>query len=180
MLYLRPEFRSSKSVRRSVSIAACAFFTASAVSLCQAVPREQISAAPQVKLRFIDTISSANAKVGQGLLLEVIDPVSIDGKALIAAGAHAHATVTQVRHRGRNRREGKLVLATQTVTETDGSEAALKSAVLQKGTGKGELIFGPCTFPFPADPARLFRKGVDVVIPKGTEFIATIKTDQSH
>lgn len=136
------------------------------------------SAVTHVKLRLTETLSSADAKVGQIVWLEVVDPVEYDGKVIIAAGAHARGSVTRARRRGRNGREGQLQFAVWTVSEIDGSEAHL-SAVAQKGSGRGEPVFGPCTFPFPADPAGLFRKGKDVVIPKGTELIATITTTQS-
>ena len=119
-------------------------------------------------------MSSANAKVGQHVSLEVVDPVQVDGKVMIAAGAHAQATVTTAKRRGRDHREGQLVLTVQRVSLADGGEAHLQSAKVQKGSGRGEPIFGPCTFPFPADPVGLFRKGYDVVIPNGTELIAAI------
>lgn len=132
--------------------------------------------APQVKLRLTETVTSANAKVGQPVRLEVVEPVEINGKVIIAGGAYARGVVTQAKRRGHNRREGQLQLTIQTVSQVDGNEAILQAATVQKGSGHGEPIFGPCTFPIPADPAGLFRKGEDVVIPKGTELIAAIKS----
>jgi hypothetical protein len=132
------------------------------------------STAPQVKLRITENVSSANAKVGQLVSIEVIDTVQLDGKVIIAAGAHAGASVTTVKRRGRNHREGKLVLTVKSVPRVDGGVALLQSATVQQGSGQGEPIFGPCTFPIPADPAGLFRKGNNVVIPTGTELVATI------
>lgn len=130
----------------------------------------------QVKLRLTETLSSASAKVGQVVWLEVVDPVKIDNKVIIQAGTRARGTVTQVRKRGHNRREGQLQFTVLTVSETDGREARLQSATVQKGSGEGQPIFGPCTFPLPADPVGLFRKGQDVVIPKGTELTALISS----
>jgi hypothetical protein len=51
------------------------------------------------------------------------------------------------------------VLTVRSMSRIDGGEALLQSATVQKGSGHGEPIFGPCTFPLPADPAGLFRKG---------------------
>jgi len=130
--------------------------------------------APKVKLRLAETVSSANAKVGQPVLLEVIDPVAVDGKLVLASGAHARAVVTTARRRGRNHREGQLVLTVESVSRVDGGQARLQSAAMKKGSGEAMPIFGPCTFPLPADPVGLFRKGTDVVIPKGTELTASI------
>jgi len=127
-----------------------------------------------VRLLLSETISSASAKVGQVVMLEVPDAVQAEGRVLIAPGALAQATVTTSKRRGHNSREGRLVLTIKSVKLVDGTDAPLQSAPLQKGSGKGEPIFGPCTFPIPADPAGLFRKGNDVVIPKGTEILASI------
>ena len=132
------------------------------------------SSAPQVKLRLIETVSSANAKLGQPVLLQVVDPVQVDGKVIIPAGSHASASVTTVKRRGRNHREGQLVLTLKSVPRADGGEALLQSTTVQKGSAKGEPIFGPCTFPIPADPVGLFRKGNNVEIPSGTELVARI------
>jgi hypothetical protein len=67
-----------------------------------------------------------------------------------------------------------LVLTVESVSRVDGGQTLLQSANVQKGSGHGQPIFGPCTFPIPADPAGLFRKGSDVVIPKGTELVVAI------
>jgi len=133
--------------------------------------------APLVKLRLTEAVSSATARVGQAIVLQVVDPVEADGKLVIAAGAPARATVSAVRRRGHNGREGKILLTIQSVTRTDGTEAPLHAASLGKGSGKGTPIFGPCTFPLPADPVELFRKGEDVAIPAGTELFASIASD---
>jgi len=132
---------------------------------------------PQIKLRLNETLSSASARVGQPISLDVVDPVEVNGKLVIAVGAHARATVTIAKRRGHNRKEGKLVLTVQSVSRIDGSEAMLQSASLTKGSGVGSPIFGPCTFPLPADPVGLFRKGDNVVIPKGTEITAILAPD---
>jgi hypothetical protein len=138
-----------------------------------------LAEAPQVRLRFVETVSSATARVGQPVSLQVVEPVEDGGKLVVAAGARASATVSAVRRRGHNRREGKLVLTVNSVRLADGTEAQLKSAPLRKGSGEGQPIFGPCTFPIPADPVGLFRKGENVVIPKGTELLATIAVPTS-
>jgi hypothetical protein len=132
---------------------------------------------PQIKLRLTETISSATARVGQHVSLEAVDPVEIGGRVIVAVGAPANGTVSIARRRGRNHRDGKLILIIQNVSRLDGTHADLQSASLATGTGKGAPIFGPCTFPFPADPVGLFRKGENVVIPKGTELVATMVSE---
>jgi hypothetical protein len=125
-------------------------------------------------LRLTEQVSSASAHVGQAVSFEVVDPIYADGKVIIASGARASGSVTTVKRRGRNHREGRLVLTLRSVTRVDGHEAPLQAAAVQRGTGKGEPIFGPCTFPLPADPVGLFRKGYNVVLYKGAEVVATV------
>jgi hypothetical protein len=159
---------------------ALVFLTLSQTSFSQSAARDKNnSAGLQVKLRLTETLSSANAKVGQPVLLEVVQPLQVDGKVIVAAGARAHATVTTARRRGHNHRDGQLLLTVRSVSRVDGGEALLQSATVQEGSGHGAPIFGPCTFPFPADPVGLFRKGANVVIPKGTELVAAIAASGS-
>jgi hypothetical protein len=127
-----------------------------------------------VTLRLSETVSSATARAGQPVSLEVVDAVEIGGRVVVAAGSPARATVLIARRRGHNHRDGKLLLTIQSVSRVDGTQAQLQSKSLSEGSGKGAPIFGPCTFPFPADPVGLFRKGENVVIPKGTELVATL------
>jgi hypothetical protein len=79
---------------------------------------------PHVKLRMTETVSSADAKVGQLVSLEVVDPVQVDGKVIIAAGAPARASVTAATRRGHNHREGQLILTVQSVSRADGGGSA--------------------------------------------------------
>jgi hypothetical protein len=128
----------------------------------------------EVKLRFTEAVSSADAKIGQVVSLEVVETVSVDGKRIIAIGALARGSVIKAKRRGHNHKEGQLVINVDTVKGIGGREFRLQSSIIQRGSGQGEPIFGPCTFPLPADPVGLFRKGSDVVIPKGTELIAVL------
>ncbi|MBB5058411.1 hypothetical protein HDF16_003125 [Granulicella aggregans] len=165
-----PGSQPSNLRSRIYLLALLLFLISSQCSIAQSIP---LIKAIHVKLRLSETVSSANAKVRQPVLLEVLEPVQEDGKTIIAAGAQAHAIVTTARRSGHNHRQGRLVLTIQTVNRTDGSQAKLKSATVETGSGKGEIIFGPCTFPLPTNPVGLFRKGDDVVLTKGTVLEAT-------
>lgn len=132
------------------------------------------SAPVLVKLRLLETVSSANARVGQPVKLEVVDPVTAGNETSIPAGVPGSAVVTTARKRGHNRRDGQLILTIKSIRLSNGKVVGLTAAPLKQGSGQGAPIFGPCTFPFPADPAGLFRRGNNVVIPKGTVVSAAI------
>ena len=118
------------------------------------------------RVQLTETVSSASARVGQAVHFDVVDPVEQDGAVVVAAQSPVRAVVTARRTRGRNQREGTLQLTLQSVLRVVGTQAPLRSAALKQGGRPGPLIFGPCTFPFPADPVGLFHKGQDVIIPK--------------
>src|ERR1700730_13496584 len=153
--------QSQSSRRRRKSSVACllvlTLLALVRVSLSQSTPGDKKNSGvlattgqpsgdmPHVKLRMTETVSSADARVGQLVSLEVVDPVQVDGKVIIAAGAHARASATTAMRRGHNHREGQLILTVQSVNRADGAEALLQSANVQKGSGHGLPIFGPCT-----------------------------------
>jgi hypothetical protein len=130
-----------------------------------------------LNIRTLESTSSATSTLKQPIAMEVVDAVVIDGRTLIEAGAHVSAAVSEVRRPGHNRREGKVAITVTSVMAADGRERMVRLATFWQGTGKGLPIFGPCTFPIPADPVGLFRKGSNVVIPKGYVITVALPKD---
>src|SRR5271170_5079377 len=63
-----------------------------------------------VKLRLSQTISSANAKVGQEIPFEVVEEIKIDDAVVLPKGAVAIGTVTECNPKKSMGRAGKLNL----------------------------------------------------------------------
>src|SRR5271166_637498 len=61
-----------------------------------------------VKLRLSETISSADAKVGQEIPFEVVDDISVDQAVVLPKGSTAIANVTEADHKKSMGRGGKL------------------------------------------------------------------------
>lgn len=134
-----------------------------------------------VKLRLSQTISSADAKVGQEIPFEVVDEVSVDGVLVLPKGAVAIANVTEADHKKSMGRAGKLNVTVSYARLADQEKVALRAVKDSKGGGHvaamtGAIVATSIVF-FPAAPLFLFVHGKDVTIPQGTEITAFVDGD---
>ena len=129
-----------------------------------------------VKLRLSQSISSADAKMGQEVPFEVVEDVKIDDAVVLPKGASAIANVTEAEHKKSMGRAGKLNVAISYARLTDGEKVALRAVKEAKGGGHvgamtGAIVATSIVF-FPAAPLFLFIHGKDITIPQGTEITA--------
>jgi hypothetical protein len=134
-----------------------------------------------VKLRLSQTISSADAKVGQEIPFEVVEEVKVDDVVVLAKGATAIGTVTEAEPRRHMGRGGKLNVNISYARLADQEKAALRATKDTQGGGHvgamtGAMVATAIVF-FPAAPLFLFMKGKDVTIPQGTEITAFVDGD---
>src|ERR1700722_4695498 len=134
-----------------------------------------------VKLRLSQTISSANAKVGQEIPFEVVEEIKVDDAVVLPKGAVAIGTVTECNPKKSMGRAGKLNLKISYARLADAEKVALRATQDNKGGGHvgamtGAMVATAVVF-FPAAPLFLFIKGKDITIPQGTEITAFIEGD---
>ena len=134
-----------------------------------------------VKLRISQTVSSADAKVGQEVPFEVVEDVKADGEVVIPKGATAIGTVTDAQPKRRMGRGGKLNINISYVRLADQEKAALRAVKDTQGGGHvgamtGAMVATGIVF-FPAAPLFLFMHGKDITIPQGTEITAFVEGD---
>jgi hypothetical protein len=134
-----------------------------------------------VKLRLSQSISSADAKVGQEVPFEVVEDVKVDDDVVLPKGAIAIANVTEAEHKKSMGRAGKLNVAISYARLADNEKAALRAVKEAKGGGHvgamtGAIVATSIVF-FPAAPLFLFIHGKDVTIPQGTEITAFVDGD---
>jgi hypothetical protein len=134
-----------------------------------------------VKLRLSETISSADAKVGQEIPFDVVEDISVDQTVVLPKGSSAIATVTEADHKKSMGRGGKLNISISYARLADQEKAALRATKDTKGGGHvgamtGAMVATAVVF-FPAAPLFLFIKGKDITIPQGTEITAFIEGD---
>lgn len=134
-----------------------------------------------VKLRLSETISSADAKVGQEVPFEVVEDISVDNVVVLPKGATAIATVTEADHKKSMGRAGKLNIAISYARLKDQEKVALRAVKDSKGGGHvgamtGAIVATSIVF-FPAAPLFLFIHGKDISLPQGTEITAFVEGD---
>lgn len=134
-----------------------------------------------VKLRLSQTISSADAKVGQEIPFEVTEDVKVDDLVVLPKGATAIGTVTEADHKKSMGRAGKLNMSISYARLSDQEKAALRAVKDSKGGGHvgamtGAMVATSIVF-FPAAPLFLFVHGKDITIPQGTEITAFVEGD---
>jgi hypothetical protein len=134
-----------------------------------------------VKLRLSQTISSADARVGQEIPFEVVEEIKIDGVVVIPKGATAIGTVTECNPKKSMGRAGKLNISISYARLADQEKVALRAMQDNKGGGHvgamtGAIVATSIVF-FPAAPLFLFIKGKDITIPQGTEITAFVEGD---
>jgi hypothetical protein len=134
-----------------------------------------------IKLVLSETISSADATVGQTVPFEVVEEVLVDGVVVVPKGGTAWATVTAAQPKRRMGRGGKLDLNIDKVRLVDGSKTLLSAVKNTKGGSHTGAMTGAIVatslIVWPAAPFFLFMHGKDITIPKGTAITAFIQGD---
>lgn len=134
-----------------------------------------------VKLRLSQTMSSADAKVGQEIPFEVVEEVKVDDVVVLPKGATAIGTVTECNAKKSMGRAGKLNMSITYARLADQEKVALRASQDNKGGGHvgamtGAIVATSIVF-FPAAPLFLFIHGKDITIPQGTEITAFVEGD---
>jgi hypothetical protein len=134
-----------------------------------------------IKLRISQSISSADAKVGQEVPFEVIEDVKVDDIVVLPKGANAIGTVTDANPKRSMGRAGKLDISISYARLSDQEKLALRAVKDTKGGGHvgamtGAIVATSIVF-FPAAPLFLFIHGKDITIPQGTELTAFVQGD---
>jgi hypothetical protein len=134
-----------------------------------------------VKLRLSQTLSSADAKVGQEIPFEVVEEIKVDDAVVLPKGATAIGTVTEASSKKSMGRAGKLNMSISYARLSDQEKVALRAVKDSKGGGHvgamtGAMVATSIVF-FPAAPLFLFVHGKDITIPPGTEITAFVEGD---
>jgi hypothetical protein len=134
-----------------------------------------------LRLRLNRNLSSAEAKTGDRVDFEVMDPIKLGDIVVVSQGAIAWATVTEAEHKKTMGRAGKLDVNINAAQLANGEKINLRAQKEVKGGGHvgamtGAIIATSIVF-FPAAPLFLFMHGKDVTIPVGTEITAYVNGD---
>ena len=121
--------------KRMVSLALITLFSTSAFSplLAATVP-----SGTGVQLRLNQTITGANARTGSFIALSVVNPVIIDGKTVIKAGAQAEGQVSNAKKASIIGMPGSVGITITSVTATDGTKIPLQG--MSSNDGQDNMV----------------------------------------
>jgi len=134
-----------------------------------------------IKLRLTRTLSSAEARTGDRVDFQVVDPIVLDGVTVVPQGSIAWGTITEAQRKRRMGRGGKLAVQVESVRLANSEKARLRA--VREAQGKGHVgvmsgaMVGTAIVFLPAAPLFLLMHGKDVKIPEGTEVTAYIDGD---
>ncbi len=170
----------ASTVQPSTQPSSPATATPAATTVSTPAPDTLLDGTP-VKLRLSQTISSADAKVGQEVPFEVLEDVKVDGVTVLPKGSAAIANVTAAEHKKSMGRAGKLNISISYARLLDNQKVALRATKEGKGGGHvgamtTAMVATSLVF-FPAAPLLLFIHGKDITIPQGTAITAFVDGD---
>jgi hypothetical protein len=127
-----------------------------------------------IKVRSVESVSSARAHKGDLLEIRSVDPIVIDGWIVVPENARGQAEVTDAEPAGKHGHPGKLVLKYDWIYSADGGKIALseisttQSGQNKKGTASTATIASTVLL----GPVGLFThnfvKGHDVALEPNT------------
>ncbi len=134
-----------------------------------------------VRARLTRNLTSAEAKVGDTVVFEVLDDIVAAGTVMIPRGANAMGTVTDAATKKSMGRAGHLDVGIDYVRTATGDKILLRGVQNTKAGGHigamtGAIVATSIVF-FPAAPLFLFVHGKDAVIPKGHEVTVYVNGD---
>jgi len=134
-----------------------------------------------VRLRLARNLSSADARTGETVDLEVVEDVRMGDAIVIARNSAAIATVTRGEAKRRMGRGGHLDVNIDFVRMVNGEKVALRAVRESAGGSHTGAMTGAIVatslIAWPAAPFFLLMHGKDITIPKGTEIAAYVQGD---
>jgi hypothetical protein len=159
-----------KETRRTMKyIAIVLAFTFAALAQQPVVLRE----GTEVRLRFVDSLSSKTAVLDDPVALEVTDDVRVGDATVIHAGAHALGFVSNAKKSGMLGKPGELNIRLESVKAGD-TKVHIRGTKGREGDGKvGEAVALTVLF----GPVGLLKHGKNIDIAAGTPLTAYVTDD---
>lgn len=131
----------------------------------------EIPSGTPVTLRFLQTISSEEAAVGQAVGFSVARDVVVNGKTVIKSGAPGQGSIVRVEKKGAIGEAGEILISARSVMAVDGTEVPLRDTMSIKGK---EKVGGTVALGVIVCPLFLLRKGEEAQIAGGSELRAYV------
>jgi hypothetical protein len=144
----------------------------------------RIPAGTVIQVEFVEVLTSYHARPGQTFALRLVEPIVLDGRTVVGAGAAGGGEVIDARQSGMGGRQGKLVVSGRFV-ELHGVRARIRGmAVLERSGGENRArdavnasIAAGAVGGVAGSIVGLFIQGSEVVIPSGARATAKLAVD---
>jgi hypothetical protein len=120
-----------------------------------------------VRIKILQTVSSANARVGDAVEFEVIEDVILEGVAVLPKGSKVTGVVAEADVKKHFGHGGKLAISVTSARLVDGEQLRLRGYEVAAGSSTGNA----------ADGNLQLASGKDVGVPKDAEFTVLIDGD---
>ena len=99
-----------------------------------------LKAGTKIPLSLSNSISSKNAAPGDGVYLQTLIPIAVDGRIVIPAGTYVNGTVTNARRPGKVKGKGELAIRFDTLMFASGTAVDLNGKIgALDGDNPGDL-----------------------------------------
>jgi hypothetical protein len=150
-------------------------YTLQGIDLTQAEPEKLIlPAGTPIVISFDSAITPLTHSLGQRVSLRVAEPVKVDGKTVIEAGAVVVAEISRSQKKGAVGKPAVIGISLLSVTTVDGSSIAISGQKVVEGENKQTtslVVTIICCV------LGLIMKGGDAEIPAGTQVNAATITN---
>src|SRR5882762_1527845 len=116
-----------------------------------------------VRVKLSKTISSATARVGDAVELEVVEDVIVDGVTVLPVGSKVSGVIAEAEPKKRFGHGGKLAFSITSIALADGEQ--VKVRCYQEASGSSNTS---------SDAVLPLNSGKDVAIPKDVEFTVLV------
>ncbi|MBZ5526560.1 MAG: LssY C-terminal domain-containing protein [Acidobacteriia bacterium] len=134
-----------------------------------------------IALRASESISSADAKLGDPVDFVVVQDVMLNGLPVIPRGTIAQGTISEVKHKRRMARGGKLGIHLQFIGLPNGDKIPVRATTRVRGGGQSKMMATGMAVTalafYPAAPALMMMRGKDSVLLKGVALTAYVNGD---
>jgi hypothetical protein len=145
--------------------------TPPAVAFVQSSPCCMIPALTDVRIEIGSTINSQANHIGEHFPIRLVDPIVVDGKTLIPAGAAGSGDIVHADKSRFGGRPGELLLAVRYI-EHAGVRIPLRSLRYVEGRGKDRGDAAMAVGIAASSVLAMFITGGEVNIPAGTHALA--------
>jgi hypothetical protein len=130
-----------------------------------------------VDLEILAPLNSKTSKMGEMFAIRLAEPIVIDGKTIVAAGALGQGEIIHAAKARAAGKAGEMILAARYI-EHDGQKIMLRSFKYGASTGKSNRGEAFAAGAIIAAPLTLLIAGGNVDIPMGTRAHAKTAVDQ--